>query len=86
MNFSTILIVLYFKYTDENYWLQKESDARVAKVLSAGIEPATLGLLDPRSDQLSYASYVIRENLSKTIRSTYIKQCIYNACTLLYIL
>ena len=26
------------------------------RVLTGGIEPSTLGLLDPRSDQLSYAS------------------------------
>ena len=35
-----------------------EQPMHVQKMLPAGIEPATLGLLDPRSNQLSYESYV----------------------------
>ncbi len=31
------------------------------KILSVGIEPTTLGLLDPRSNQLSYESLCFQE-------------------------
>ena len=37
---------------------QKKHASGQKRVLAGGIEPTTLGLLDPRSDQLSYASDV----------------------------
>jgi hypothetical protein len=40
---------------------QKDNTSRQQKmncVLSVGVEPTTLGLLDPRSNQLSYESVI----------------------------
>ena len=38
------------------------------KVLGEGLEPSTLGLLDPRSNQLSYPSDDVVVLLSTTLR------------------
>ena len=43
-----------------------------AKLLAVGIEPTTLGLLDPRSNQLSYASNGFL-NLSQYYAGQYMK-------------
>ena len=50
--------------------IQTKIDAILA-ILSVGIEPTTLGLLDPRSNQLSYESLILNNSRSlfKTIIS-----------------
>ena len=45
------------RLSSEEYDVGMSSTGSYAKVLSVGVEPTTLGLLDPRSNQLSYESF-----------------------------
>ena len=58
--------VFFFQKTvPRTYVRPKENFSSEKKVLERGLEPRTLGLLDPRSNQLSYTS----SDVSKIIRA-----------------
>jgi hypothetical protein len=54
MIFYFLCLLTYYNFIKKNNYIY----IKIKKMLKEGIEPSTLGLLDPRSNQLSYPSFV----------------------------